>query len=179
MKCNRSKRSHGPEPEYLQNISTMDRGLVLLTGASGFIGFTVLVKALQQGYCVRAVVRTEAKAEFIRSNSSIHPYLPNLTFTIVTKFLVNDAFNLALQDVTQLIHSAGIFSRPDLDYKAPIQVNTQLIQLNLTHLTNLLHAAKSQHIIKRIFTTSSAGTLVTKLWDTSLDLSHSTILPIA
>jgi dihydroflavonol-4-reductase len=40
--------------------------LVLLTGASGFIGKHIALQLLNQGYTVRASVRNSAKAEEVR-----------------------------------------------------------------------------------------------------------------
>lgn len=42
--------------------------LILLTGATNYIGFRVLRYALQYGYLVRTTVRSEAKANVLRTN---------------------------------------------------------------------------------------------------------------
>jgi uncharacterized protein YbjT (DUF2867 family) len=39
----------------------MSNDLVLITGGTGFIGFKIIVTALQAGYSVRAAVRSDAK----------------------------------------------------------------------------------------------------------------------
>lgn len=49
-------------------ISTMADDLVLLTGATGHLGFKVLRSALEAGYTVRAAVRSEQKATILKSN---------------------------------------------------------------------------------------------------------------
>lgn len=45
--------------------------LVLITGVSGHVGFAVLREALKQGYNVRAVVRSEAKAKIVGENEAL------------------------------------------------------------------------------------------------------------
>lgn len=45
--------------------------LVLITGVSGHVGFAVLRQALRQGYNVRAVVRSEAKAKLVGENEAL------------------------------------------------------------------------------------------------------------
>ena len=45
-----------------------DKGLVLVTGASGFVGKWVVIELLKGGYRVRGTVRTEAKAAQVRGN---------------------------------------------------------------------------------------------------------------
>ncbi|KAK3617495.1 hypothetical protein LTR56_025258 [Elasticomyces elasticus] len=47
----------------------MSGDLVLITGATGHLGFRTLRFALEHGYNVRADVRSEAKADKIKSNS--------------------------------------------------------------------------------------------------------------
>lgn len=44
----------------------MDRGLVLVTGANGFVGKWVVIELLRAGFSVRGSVRSESKAEAVR-----------------------------------------------------------------------------------------------------------------
>jgi dihydroflavonol-4-reductase len=44
-----------------------DKGLVLVTGASGFVGKWCVVRLLERGYPVRGTVRSKAKAEQVRA----------------------------------------------------------------------------------------------------------------
>lgn len=155
----------------------MSQGLVLLTGGSGFIGFAVLLKALQQGYSVRAVVRSEVKAETIRSAKPIQPYLSAVTFVIIPDFLAHGAFDEVLNGVDYVIHVAAGLPAPDMDYKDPEQVNERLIKPNYEFMQSFLHVAKKQPSIKRMVITSSAGAMVPQLWDTS-DPDRPTVLPI-
>jgi uncharacterized protein YbjT (DUF2867 family) len=46
----------------------MSDDLVLITGATGHLGFKVLRTALEAGYRVRAAVRSEQKTTLLKSN---------------------------------------------------------------------------------------------------------------
>ncbi len=48
-------------------MPAVDSGLVLVTGASGFLGTYVVQELLKRGFQVRAVVRDTAKGEYVRS----------------------------------------------------------------------------------------------------------------
>lgn len=83
--------------------------LLLITGATGFVGFRVLCFALEYGYRVRAVVRSEAKAEILRSNSDLKALgrLDHLEFTFVPDFVKSGAFDMATEGVDFIIHCAS------------------------------------------------------------------------
>lgn len=155
----------------------MSRGLILLTGGSGFIGFAVLVKALQQGFRVRAVARSESKAETITSATSVKPYLDSLSFVVVPDFLAEGAFDEPLNGAEYVIHVAAGLPALEMDFKDPEQVNECLVKPNYQVLGSFLHAAKSHPSIKRIVITSSAGAMVSQLWDTA-DPEKPTVLPM-
>jgi NAD(P)-dependent dehydrogenase (short-subunit alcohol dehydrogenase family) len=52
----------------------MSSPLLLITGASGHLGFRALVLALEAGYRVVATIRREEQAKKIYSKPSILPY---------------------------------------------------------------------------------------------------------
>ena len=83
----------------------MPTDLVLLTGATGHVGFGTLKCALEYGYQVRAAVRSEAKVETIRSNPALQAMdrKSQLDFIVVPDFTVPDAFDAAVQRETYRI----------------------------------------------------------------------------
>ncbi|KAM0801866.1 hypothetical protein BDR22DRAFT_845522 [Usnea florida] len=84
--------------------------LILLTGATGFIGFKTLVFALKAGYSVRCAIRDPKKESTILSNPAITSLklAPNaLTFALVPDFTVPGAYTEAIRDVTHVIHVAS------------------------------------------------------------------------
>ncbi|KAK0261970.1 hypothetical protein LTR35_017769 [Friedmanniomyces endolithicus] len=88
----------------------MPSGLVLITGAGGYIGFAVLCKTLRKGYYVRLAVRSIAKGDAIASA----PFLETLglqqdqiTFVTIPDFTVPHAFDEAARDCKYIIHVAS------------------------------------------------------------------------
>ncbi|KAL1962712.1 hypothetical protein VTN77DRAFT_9256 [Rasamsonia byssochlamydoides] len=91
----------------------MPSELILLTGATGHIGFCTLVYALNAGYRVRAAVRNQDKADTIQAAPSIQAIKPDdrLSFVFVPDILAPGAFDDAVRDVDYIIHVASPLSR--------------------------------------------------------------------
>lgn len=89
--------------------STITDTLVLITEATGHLGFKVLRTALEEGYHVRAVVRSEQKATPLKSNNVLKatPGFSNLSFNIVPDFLTPGAFDEAAKDTKYILHVAS------------------------------------------------------------------------
>ncbi|KIW01429.1 uncharacterized protein PV09_07189 [Verruconis gallopava] len=84
--------------------------LVLITGATGHLGFKVLTDALKAGYRVRAAVRSEARADVIVSNpdyKALNISEGQLTFSIVPDLAVEGAYDEVVQNVKYIIHIAS------------------------------------------------------------------------
>ena len=83
--------------------------LVLLTGATGLIGFRVLIFCLRKGYRVRVALRALAKKAQILSTPSVRDLgtETNLTFVEIPDISIPRAFDEALQDVDYVIHVAA------------------------------------------------------------------------
>lgn len=64
----------------------MSKPLVLITGATGHIGFRTLVFALQAGYRARISSRKLAQAQALKRAESIKPYLDSIEFVEVPDF---------------------------------------------------------------------------------------------
>jgi len=84
---------------------------ILITGANGYIGTHIIQQALQAGHSVRAVVRSQAKIDGVKS---AHPAAGDkLDFAIVADIKVPGAFDEALKSsppFTAVIHAASDFS---------------------------------------------------------------------
>ena len=87
------------------NVST----LVLITGATGHVGFRVLIHALTAGYSIRCAVRSSQKAKTIIS----HPLIlalspgPRLSFIVIPDLCVPSAYDEAARGVSHIIHIAS------------------------------------------------------------------------
>ncbi|KAF2169107.1 hypothetical protein M409DRAFT_20336 [Zasmidium cellare ATCC 36951] len=127
--------------------------LVLITGATGHLGFRVLRYALEAGYSVRAAVRSEAKAETLKSNKALTPKERQspLSFVVVPDILAPGAYDAAVKDVKYIIHVASPLSgnAPGGDY------DTHIINPAIQGTLNILEAAKKSPSVKRVVITSS------------------------
>ncbi|RAL03179.1 cinnamoyl-CoA reductase [Aspergillus ibericus CBS 121593] len=131
--------------------------LILLTGATGLIGFRILLEILQSGtYDVRIATRSQAKAESILSNPAIQnlSHGSRLSTIIIPDFTAPGAFNSALKDITYVIYAGSPVPVPGFD---PM---TQIWTPSIVGPANLLSTALNYTNIKRIIITSSiVGTL--------------------
>ena len=83
--------------------------LILLTGATGFIGSSVLPRLLRAGYHVRVAVRHEADIATITSRPAIQALNPGprLTFALVPSLCIPFAYESAAKGATHIIHLAS------------------------------------------------------------------------
>lgn len=129
--------------------------LVVVTGATGHLGFKVLRTALEAGYHVRAAVRSEQKAILLKSNHVLHttPGFSNLSFIIVLDFLAPNAFDEAAKDTKYVIHVASpIVTKPPSsnDYDA------HFVQPAVQGTLGIFKSARKATTGARIVVTSSA-----------------------
>ncbi|KAK3178512.1 hypothetical protein OEA41_000648 [Lepraria neglecta] len=112
--------------------------LVLVTGASGHMGFRAVVNALEAGYHVRAAVRNQAKADVILAAPSIKALASGtkLTFVFVPDIIADGAYDETVKDVTD-------------DYER------DAIQPAVKGTTGVLKSALKAPTVKRIVITSS------------------------
>jgi nucleoside-diphosphate-sugar epimerase len=133
----------------------MADNLVLLTGATGHLGFKVLRTALEAGYHVRAAVRSEQKATILGSNSVLKttPGFSNLSFVVVPDFLAPGAFDEAAKYTRYIIHVASpiITKLPESDdYEA------HFVQPAVQGTLGVFESARKAGTVTRIVVTSSA-----------------------
>jgi nucleoside-diphosphate-sugar epimerase len=133
----------------------MTDDLVLLTGATGHLGFKVLRSALEAGYIVRAVVRSEQKATTLKSNHVLKatPGFSNLSFVVVPDFLVPGAFDEAAKDARYIIHVASpiITKLPEHD-----NYDAHFIQPAVQGTLGVFESARRAGTVTRVVVTSSA-----------------------
>ncbi|KAI3537238.1 reductase [Colletotrichum paranaense] len=88
----------------------MTDNLILLTGATGFVGYKTLITALEAGFRVRCAVRSRAGIDKILAAPSIksnNPSKDQLSWTIVPDISHPGAYDEAVQGVTYIIHCAS------------------------------------------------------------------------
>ncbi|KAK3052643.1 hypothetical protein LTR09_006124 [Extremus antarcticus] len=147
---------------------------VLLTGATGHLGFRVLLYLLEHGYQVRAAVRSAKKSDALTSNPSLKALNrgSQLSFTTVPDFLAANAFDEAVQGIKYIVHVASPIPKgepEDGDYDAAFY------QPAIRGTLGVLESAQKAGGVKRIVVTSSAVALTgpsmgiggdgTKVWN--------------
>ena len=85
----------------------MSKQLILITGASGHLGFRTLVKALEAGYRTRIALRKLGQADKIKKARSIQPFSEDIEFTEVPDLTAPGAYDEAVTGVTYVIHVAA------------------------------------------------------------------------
>jgi nucleoside-diphosphate-sugar epimerase len=134
--------------------------LVLLTGSTGFVGFATLRLALKHGYKIRAAVRSEKKAETVRSNPTLKDIGEDqLSFVVIPDFLVEGAFDDAVKDVDYILHLASPIPRPELTGNEDL--DAEFINPAIQATIGVFKSAqKAGGNVKRIVVTSSAAAIV-------------------
>lgn len=134
--------------------------LVLITGATGFVGFRTLIETLKAGYHVRATVRNESGIQKIKAAHSTQPYLSQLEFALVPDILKEEAYYEAVKGVDHVIHVAS----PTTNLKTiPSQESFDelLIQPAVRGTMNMIKAASHYSpTCKRIVITASIVSII-------------------
>jgi nucleoside-diphosphate-sugar epimerase len=129
--------------------------LILITGATGHLGFATLIEALSRGYKVRAAVRSEAKFNVIASAPSTQPYASQLTSVVVPDITTPGAFDDAVKDVKYIVHLASPLILPNAkDFDA------EIIQPAIRGTVGILESATKSPSVKRVVITSSSAAVV-------------------
>ncbi|KAF7138035.1 hypothetical protein RHSIM_Rhsim07G0027700 [Rhododendron simsii] len=131
-----------------------DKGIVCVTGGTGYVASWLIMKLLQLGYRVRTTVRS-----YPDSNKDLS-YLTNLPYAS-EKLQIFDAdlarpesFNPVIQGCTGVFHVAHPI---DFEDKEPEQVKTQR---SINGILGILKACLDSKTVKRVVYTSSASTVV-------------------
>ncbi|KAK0716150.1 hypothetical protein B0H67DRAFT_487828 [Lasiosphaeris hirsuta] len=133
--------------------------LVLLTGATGFLGYLTLLELLRSGYHVRAAVRSDTKAAKLRGAPSLKALAPSpaqLSFVLVPDMTSPGAYNEATNGVKYVIHCASpIPSFGEGEPPAVEQLEELLVKGAPGGVTGMLQAAAAAKTVKRVVLTSS------------------------
>ncbi|KAI1636892.1 putative cinnamoyl-CoA reductase [Biscogniauxia mediterranea] len=125
--------------------------MILITGATGLIGFRILLAALAAGHSVRYTVRSEEKAQVVSSNPAVQKLAPGdrLSSVVIPDFTVDGAFDSALQGVTHIIHAGSPVPVPTYE------PTTQVFQPTVKIASSLLSSALKTPSVQRVIITSS------------------------
>jgi nucleoside-diphosphate-sugar epimerase len=136
----------------------MSKPLVLVTGATGHIGFGVLALLLKSGYRARVASRRLASVQKLKDLPSIRPYAESVSFIEVPDFLAEHAFDEAVKGVDYIVHLASPIPDPAHAGKE-FDVRKDYVEPAVQGNLGLLNAAATSPTVKRIVITSSVAIL--------------------
>lgn len=134
----------------------MSKPLVLITGATGHIGFRTLAKVLEAGYRARVSSRKLSSAEHLKELPSIKPYADLLEPVEVPDFLAKGAFDKAVQGVDYILHLASPL--PDSS-KPAFDLDDDYIQPAIQGTVGILESASKSPTVKRVVITSTIAVI--------------------
>ncbi|KAG8156921.1 hypothetical protein KVR01_013143 [Diaporthe batatas] len=133
--------------------NSTQKGIILVTGATSFVGTHVIKQFLQNGYHVRGQARSESSAK------RIYKAFPDagdaLTTVIVPDITAANAFDEAVKDVAGVIHTASPFvlqvQDNERDLLGPaVKGTTRVLEAVAAHAPQ----------VKRVVVTSSFASIV-------------------
>ncbi|RAH43797.1 NAD(P)-binding protein [Aspergillus brunneoviolaceus CBS 621.78] len=144
------------------------REKLLITGATGYIGFKTLLTALLRGYSVLALIRRDSDISDLQSKSAAiteSTRSGQLKFAVVLDFLAEDAVYNVLRGsgTTVIVHLASPLALQTEDYEEDI------IRPAVSMVTVFLDAARRVESVKRVVVTSSCVTLIPFEWNFNPD----------
>lgn len=133
----------------------MSDKLVLVTGATGMVGFRVLVYVLKAGYFVRTATRSQESYERIAKLAPISEYRSQLSNIIVPDITVPGAYDEAVKGVDYVIHVASPINEGTSKEDFEISIVKPAVQGTV----GMLEAAAKEPSVKRIVITSSIAAI--------------------
>lgn len=120
--------------------------LVVVTGATGYLGSHVALQFLQRGYRVRGTVRDVAKASWLTSGQ-FAPFAAQLELVHVGDLGAPRAFDAAVAGAAAVVHVAS-----DMSFSND---PNEVIPRTVAGATGILEAAAAQPSVRRFVYTSS------------------------
>lgn len=122
--------------------------LVLITGATGFIGSQVALQTLKAGYRVRLVIRKPEQADKLRR---VLAHDDRIEFSIVPDITVSGAYDSCLRDVEYIMHIASPLASGG---------STDLLTPAVRGTVSILESATKAPSVKKVVITASVLSLV-------------------
>ncbi len=141
----------------LQNTFVRDRGQVLVTGGTGFIGAYIIKELIEKGYTVRAIRRSK-KPDGYRVPFFIAPEILNKVEWVDGDVLDVVSLDEAMKDVDTVIHCAAVISFFKNERK-------NMYSVNVDGTANIVNLALENNIKKLIHISSISALGRTKNGD--------------
>ena len=134
-------------------MSNQDRGLVVVTGATGFIAQHCIAQLLDQGYHVRGTLRDLSKAEALAELFRGQLQGQDRLSFVQADLLKDDGWEQSMSGARFLLHTASPVP------VVPPQDENELVRPALDGTLRVLRAAANAHIEKVVLTSSVAAIL--------------------
>ena len=137
------------------------KDLVLITGATGHLGFKTLLLLLSAGYSVRIAVRSEAKKQPILDNAAfkaLNASPEDYEFVVVPDITSLDAYKEAIKGAKYMVHIASPLGGPEKDTTEEYRQFFIVPAVNAALAA--LEAAKTEPSVQRVVMTSSIAALI-------------------
>ncbi len=137
------------------------KDLVLITGATGYLGHLVLIEALKAGYPVRLAVRTESKLRRLLDGTTVKSLLGDnlhqrLSWTIIPDMAAPGAYDEAVKGVKYIIHVASpVPTFGSANPPNPADYRSYFVEPALAGDMGMLRSAAREPSVKRVVLTSS------------------------
>jgi nucleoside-diphosphate-sugar epimerase len=133
--------------------------LVLLTGATGYLGYLTLVRLLKAGYKVRSAVRSPGKISKVLAApalKALNPSEEQLSWITVPDMTAPGAYDEAAKGAKYIVHIASPI--PSFGDEAPPveKYEDYFVKPALAGTIGMLDSAKKSGTVKRVVITSSA-----------------------
>lgn len=141
----------------------MARGdTVLLTGATGHLGWAILQRLLREGYHVRCAVRKAEDEDTVRARPAVRRLnrSSKLSFVVVPDITAPGAFVTAAKNVSYIIHTASPLPSRSARWIDTEDARETFIKPAEAGTLNILHAAEQSGTVRRIVLTSSIAAIV-------------------
>jgi nucleoside-diphosphate-sugar epimerase len=136
------------------------KDLVLITGATGHLGFKTLLLLLVAGYRTRIAIRSSAKQDILTSNpafKALNPSPEDFEFVVVPDIAAPNAYKEAVKGAKFLMHIASPLGGPEKD--STEEYRKFFIEPAVGAVIAALEAAKTEPALKRVVITSSIAAL--------------------
>lgn len=153
--------------------------VVLLTGATGHLGWAILQCLLRQGYHVRCAVRKAEDEHTIRARPTLHRLnaASKLSFIVVPDITTAGAFVAAAEDVAYIIHTASPLPSKSGRWIAADDARETFIKPAEAGTLNVLEAAEQSGTVRRVVFTSSIAAIVPILQMEGKERREQPVLP--
>jgi nucleoside-diphosphate-sugar epimerase len=138
----------------------MANDLVLLTGATGYLGYLTLIKLLKAGYKVRAAVRSLSKAAKVEAAPSFKALGLPVEWVVVPDMVANGAYDEAVKGVKYVVHVASPIPTFGLEPVPTEKLAEYFLEQAPKGEIGMLESAQRSGTVKRIVVTSSVVAIV-------------------